>query len=215
MKRISVLLADDHATVRKGLRTLLKTEGDIEVVGEAKNGRQAVRLTQKLHQAVVLMDIAMPLLNGLEATRIILDTLPRTKVIILSAHDDDAYVEQAKHLGAAGYLLKQSSTGLLGQAVRVAPKGADGVQSLHCQAPPRPAAKVHNYKQQQEAGQTKARSRSGPSPRSRRAANQRPHEQGSLPNRCLGDASFDGLPAQAECEYDHRRPTCWWAGVTI
>jgi DNA-binding NarL/FixJ family response regulator len=123
MKRISVLLADDYAIVRKGLRTLLKAEGDIEIVGEAKNGRQAVNLTQKLHPAVVLMDIAMPVLNGLEATRIILKTLPRTKVIILSAHSDDAYVEQATDLGAAGYLLKQSSPRLLPKAVREVEKG--------------------------------------------------------------------------------------------
>ena len=123
MKRISVLLADDHAIVRDGLRTLLKAEADIEVVGEAKNGRQAVKLAQKLHPAVILMDIGMPLLNGLEATRMILSTLPRTKVIILSAHGDDAYVERATELGAAGYLLKQSSTGVLADAVRDVQKG--------------------------------------------------------------------------------------------
>jgi DNA-binding NarL/FixJ family response regulator len=96
----------------------LEVEGDIEVVGEAKNGRQAVELTRKLRPAVVLMDIAMPLLNGLEATRIILNTIPLTKVIILSAHGDDAYVERATELGAAGYLLKQSSTDLLPNAIR-------------------------------------------------------------------------------------------------
>jgi DNA-binding NarL/FixJ family response regulator len=122
MKHISVLLVDDHAVVREGLRTLLKDEGDIEVVGEAKNGRQAVELTRKLRPAVVVMDIAMPVLNGLEATRMILNTLPRTKVIILSAHNDDAYVEQATELGAAGYLLKQSPC-LLPNAVRDVQQG--------------------------------------------------------------------------------------------
>ena len=80
-------------------------------------------MAKKLRPAVVLMDIAMPLLNGLEATRIILDTLPLTKVIILSAHGDDAYVERATELGVAGYLLKQSSTGLLADAVRDVQKG--------------------------------------------------------------------------------------------
>ena len=123
MKHISVLLVDDHAVVREGLRTLLKDEGDIEVVGEAKNGRQAVELTRKFRPAVVVMDIAMPVLNGLEATRMILNTLPRTKVIILSAHSDDAYVERATELGVAGYLIKQSSTHLLAKAIRDVQKG--------------------------------------------------------------------------------------------
>jgi DNA-binding NarL/FixJ family response regulator len=118
MKRVTVLLADDHAMFRRGLRTLLEVEGDIEVVGEAKNGRHAVELTRKLRPAVVLMDIAMPVLNGLEATRTILKTLPLTKVLMLSAHGDDAYVEQTTALGAAGYMLKQSCACLLPHAIR-------------------------------------------------------------------------------------------------
>jgi len=93
MKRITVLLAEDHMIVREGLRLLLEHEGDIEVVGEAQTGRQAVQLARKLRPAVVVMDIAMPLLNGLEATRQILKAVPATRVIILSAHSDDAYVE--------------------------------------------------------------------------------------------------------------------------
>lgn len=117
MKRISVLLADEHRTVREELRTLLEDEEDIEVVGEAENGRQAVELAQQLHPAVVVLDIAMPLLNGLEATRKILNTLPLTKVLILSAHKDDANVEQAVEVGAAGYLLKQFSPRLLSNAI--------------------------------------------------------------------------------------------------
>jgi len=123
MKRVSVLLADDHAVFREGLRALLEAEGDIEVVGEAKNGRQAVELSRKLRPAVVMMDIAMPLLNGLEATRIILNTLPFTKVLILSGHGDAAYVERATELGAAGYFLKESSPRLLPKAVRDVQKG--------------------------------------------------------------------------------------------
>src|ERR1700690_3256787 len=110
MNRITVLLAEDHQIVREGFRSLLQHEGDIEVVGEAETGREAVRLTRKLCPAVVVMDIAMPLLNGLEATRRIRKDFPDTKVIILSAHSDNAYVEQASGLGAAGFLLKQSSS---------------------------------------------------------------------------------------------------------
>jgi DNA-binding NarL/FixJ family response regulator len=118
MKRITVLLAEDHEIVREGLRTLLKAEGGIAVVGEAETGRQAVALTRKLRPAVVVMDIAMPLLNGLEATRQILKAVPSTKVLILSAHSDDAYVEQVIALGAAGYLIKQTSANVLSRAIR-------------------------------------------------------------------------------------------------
>src|SRR5213592_417350 len=104
MKPITVLLAEDHQIVREGFRALLKHEADIEVVGEAESGRQAVQLTRKLRPAVVVMDIAMPLLNGLEATRQIHKECPETKVLILSAHSEDAYIEQVAALGAAGYL---------------------------------------------------------------------------------------------------------------
>jgi DNA-binding NarL/FixJ family response regulator len=123
MKRITVLLAEDHNIVREGFRSLLKHESDIEVVGEAETGRQAVQLTRKLRPAVVVMDIAMPLLNGLEATRQIRKTFPDTKVLILSAHSDDAYVEQMTALGAAGFLLKQTSSHALATAIREVQKG--------------------------------------------------------------------------------------------
>src|SRR3979411_1470938 len=123
MKRITVLLADDHHIVREGFRALLKHERDIEVVGEAKTGREAVQLTRKLRPAVVVMDIAMPLLNGLEATRQIRKNFPETKVLILSAHNDDAYVQQVTLLGAAGFLLKQTSSQVLAQAIREVEKG--------------------------------------------------------------------------------------------
>ena len=102
MKKITVLLADDHIVVREGLRMLVETEGDIEVVGEAKTGREAVDMTLQLHPNVVVMDIAMPLLNGLQATRQILRIAPATKVLILSAHADPEYVEQVVLLGASG-----------------------------------------------------------------------------------------------------------------
>lgn len=123
MKPITVLLADDHAVVREGLRALLEAEDDIEVVGEAETGRRAVQLTRELLPAVVVMDIAMPLLNGLEATRQILKALPATKVLILSAHGDDSYVEKVIELGAAGYLIKQTSALVLAKAIRETLKG--------------------------------------------------------------------------------------------
>ena len=123
MKRITVLLAEDHQVVREGFRALLEMEPDIEVVGEAATGRQAVQLTQKLHPAVVVMDIAMPLLNGLEATRQIRKSSPDTQVLILSAHSDEAYVEQVVALGGAGFLLKQSSSHVLATAIRQVDKG--------------------------------------------------------------------------------------------
>jgi len=117
-KRITVLLAEDHLVVREGLRALLKSESDIEVVGEAQDGRRAVQLAKSLLPAVVVMDIAMPLLNGLEATRQILKAAPATRVLILSAHGDDEYVEQTAAMGAAGYLIKQTSAHLLARAIR-------------------------------------------------------------------------------------------------
>ena len=123
MKRITVLLAEDHNIVREGFRSLLKHERDIEVVGEAENGRQAIVMVKKLRPAVAVMDIAMPLLNGLEATRQIRRDFPDTKVLILSAHSDHAYVEQATELGAAGFLLKQTSSHNLATAIREVERG--------------------------------------------------------------------------------------------
>ena len=123
MKRITVLLAEDHQLVREGFRSLLEQEEDIEVVAEAANGRQAVQLTRKLRPAVVVMDIAMPLLNGLEAARQIRKEVPGTRVLFLSAHSDDAYVEQVTVLGATGFLLKQTSSENLATAIREVQKG--------------------------------------------------------------------------------------------
>jgi DNA-binding NarL/FixJ family response regulator len=117
-KPITVLLADDHTIVREGFRMMLELEDDLQVVGEAADGRQAVGLVAKLHPDVVLMDIAMPLLNGLEATRQILKALPGAKVLILSAHGDDAYVETAAACGAVGFLLKQTSSQDVCRAIR-------------------------------------------------------------------------------------------------
>lgn len=118
MKRITVLLAEDHDIVREGLRSLLELSGDFEVVGEASNGRQAVDLVSKLKPTVVVMDIAMPLLNGFEATRQILLAAPATKVLVLSAHSDDEYVAHMAGVGASGYLVKQNSGQVLVHAVK-------------------------------------------------------------------------------------------------
>lgn len=109
MKRITVLLVDDHEIVREGIRKLLELEDDLEVIGEAKNGRQAVVMVEKLRPAVVVMDIGMSLLNGLEAVRQILKIVPGTKIIILSAHTDSAYVKNSTDSGAVGFVLKQAS----------------------------------------------------------------------------------------------------------
>ena len=123
MKRITVLLAEDHMIVREGFRKMLELEGDFEIVAESPNGRQAVALAKKFHPDVVLMDIAMPLLNGLEATRQVLKALPVTKVIMLSAHSDDAYVKNATESGAVGFLLKQTSAHDVCRAIREVHKG--------------------------------------------------------------------------------------------
>jgi DNA-binding NarL/FixJ family response regulator len=123
VKKITVVLADDHVMVRQGLKSLLTAEPDIEVVAEASNGRQAVQLAQELRPDVVVMDIAMPLLNGFEATcQIMSDAIP-SKVLILSAYGDDEYVHQLTEAGVSGYLMKQTAGSELIKAVREIAKG--------------------------------------------------------------------------------------------
>ncbi|HKB90962.1 MAG TPA: response regulator transcription factor [Opitutaceae bacterium] len=123
MKPITVLLADDHMIVREGFRALLRIETDITVVGEANDGRVAVEMAKKHKPDVVVMDIAMPLLNGLGATRQILEILPATRVLILSAHSDDPYIDRVLAVGAAGFLIKQTSASCLSDAIREIHKG--------------------------------------------------------------------------------------------
>src|SRR4029077_7443747 len=118
MKRITVLLADDNKLVRGEFRKILEGENDIEVVGVANNGHQAVALAKKLRPALVLMDVTMPLLNGLQATCQILKAVPATKVLMLSAHSDEAYIIEAINSGAMGYLIKQISTDTVCHAIR-------------------------------------------------------------------------------------------------
>jgi DNA-binding NarL/FixJ family response regulator len=109
--------------VRQGLRALLEAEEDIEIVGEAENGRQAIQLVKKLLPDVAVIDIAMPVLNGLEATRQITRSVPATKVLILSSYSDDEYVQQSTEAGAAGYLVKQTAANELLKAIREAQRG--------------------------------------------------------------------------------------------
>ncbi len=123
MKRITVLLAEDHMIVREGVRKMLELDGGFEIVAEAQDGRQAVALALKLRPEVVLMDIAMPLLNGLEATRQVLKAFPAARVLILSAHSDDAYVKNAAESGATGFLLKQTSAHDVCRAIREVHQG--------------------------------------------------------------------------------------------
>jgi DNA-binding NarL/FixJ family response regulator len=123
VSRITVLLADDHRVVLEGLRALLQTESDIEIVGEAETGRQAVRLAKALKPDVVVMDIAMPQLNGLEATRQITRAVPSSRVLILSSYCEDEYVDQLIESGATGYLLKQAAFTDVVRGIREAKKG--------------------------------------------------------------------------------------------
>lgn len=123
MKKISVLLADDHTVVRQGIRSILEAEPDIEVVGEAENGREAVQMAHRLRPNVIVIDLAMPQLNGMEATRQIIRERVPTKVVVLSSYDDDEYVRQLTEAGASGYLLKQTAANDLIEAVRETAKG--------------------------------------------------------------------------------------------
>jgi DNA-binding NarL/FixJ family response regulator len=123
MGKITLLLVDDHKLFRQGLRALLQIEEDIEIIGEAENGRQAVQMAKEYQPDIVVMDIAMPVLNGLEATRQIVHEVPSSKVIILSCHDDDEYVQQLTDAGAAGYLVKQAAVDDLVKAIHEAVKG--------------------------------------------------------------------------------------------
>jgi DNA-binding NarL/FixJ family response regulator len=123
MKNITVLLVDDHTVVRQGLRALLSQEEDITVVGEAENGRQAVQIAERVSPDVVLMDVVMPLMNGLEGTRQMLKFVPSAKVLVLSAYGDDDYVQQLTEAGASGYLTKQTAAEELLLAMREVHRG--------------------------------------------------------------------------------------------
>lgn len=120
---IRILLADDHTVVRDGLRALLERESDMQVVAEAADGREAVRLTAENQPDIVVMDLAMPSMNGMEATRRIVSSSPRTGIVILSMHQDESYVLGALNAGAKGYLLKDSIRSEVLQAIRAVSSG--------------------------------------------------------------------------------------------
>src|SRR6476659_8474040 len=123
MKRIRILLADDHAVVRQGFKMILGAQADMEIVGEAANGREAVELADTLKPDIVVMDVAMPELNGIEATRRLFTNNPHIRVIALSMHKDSVYVREILRAGARGYLLKDSIEQDLVAAVRALAKG--------------------------------------------------------------------------------------------
>ncbi len=125
---IRVLLADDQALFREGIRTLLSVQPDIEVVGEASDGEEAIQLAAKLRPAVVLMDLQMPRLDGVEATRLLRDLVPNCRVIVLTTFEDDEYVFAGLRAGAVGYLLKDTSAEALVQAIRAAVRGESFIQ---------------------------------------------------------------------------------------
>jgi len=123
MKGIRIVLADDHAVVRQGFKMILDAQPDMEIVGEAGNGREAVELAQKLKPDVVVMDVAMPELNGIEATRRVMEAVAHTRVLALSMHKDSVYVREVLRAGARGYLLKDSGAADLVSAVRAVARG--------------------------------------------------------------------------------------------
>ncbi|MDX6406829.1 MAG: hypothetical protein QOH70_4284 [Blastocatellia bacterium] len=123
MTKIRVLLADDHKLVRAGIRSLLERLPDLEVVAEASDGREAIRLVEQHEPQIVLMDLAMPELNGIEATRHLTKTFPKVRVLILSIYTDEEHVYQALRAGAAGYLMKGAATEELELAIRTVAEG--------------------------------------------------------------------------------------------
>ena len=128
MNRIRVLLADDHTIVRQGVRLCLEAMGDIDVVAEAEDGQEAVRLAVQLRPEVAVVDLTMPLLNGVEAIHQIKRDAPEVEVVVLSVHDSEAYIVQALRAGAAGYVLKRNAATELAAAIRAA---RDGQAYLH------------------------------------------------------------------------------------
>lgn len=150
MAKIRIMLADDHTLFRQGIRTLISAEPDMEVVGEAPNGGDAVDKANEVRPDVVLMDIGMPVLNGLDATQQIRRTYPTTKVLILTQHDNDEYVYRILQAGAAGYVLKRSAGAELVSAIRNVNRGDAFLY------PSMSKGLLSDYLKRAEAGQEKA-----------------------------------------------------------
>ncbi len=148
---IRVLLADDHRIVRQGLRSLLSAQPGIVVVGETGDGYETVQLAESLQPDVVVMDISMPLLNGIEATRQIVSRTPEVAVVVLSMHGGDEYILQTLRAGAMGYVLKQSADTELMMAIRAAQRGESFLSPAIAQRV------INNYLRQAEAPQTQDR----------------------------------------------------------
>lgn len=128
MNPIQILLVDDQALFREGLRTILSVRSDLEVIGEAANGQEALQLAHTLHPAVILMDLRMPVLDGVAATRRLSAELPQCRVIVLTTFDDDEYVFEGLRAGAVGYLLKDVPSEKLVEAIRTAARGETFLQ---------------------------------------------------------------------------------------
>ncbi len=125
---IRVLLVDDHALFREGLETLLSIHRDIQVVGQAGNGQEAVEVAAKVQPDVVLMDVRMPILDGVRATRLLKEAQPQCRVIVLTTFDDDEYIFDALRMGAVGYLLKDVASTQLVEAIRAAAQGESSLE---------------------------------------------------------------------------------------
>lgn len=157
---IRVLIADDHAIVRTGLRLLIEAAGDMEVVGEAENGRQAVELAVKIQPRVVLMDLMMPVLNGEQATRQIAERAPKCKVLILSCHENVETMERLLMQGASGFLVKHTGSATVLKAIRELAEGhfyfngglcRELLMSLHGRGPGQPPLEIPNQLSRREA----------------------------------------------------------------
>jgi DNA-binding NarL/FixJ family response regulator len=123
MKKLKILLADDHKMLREGLRVLIQNRRDMKVVGEAANGKEVLQMAATLQPDVVVMDLSMPELNGLQATQMLKAKYPEIKVVVLTAHEDESYLRQLFKAGASGYVLKRSAGDALVQAITMAVKG--------------------------------------------------------------------------------------------